>query len=429
MRAAMRSTARVPHPVVWTILYFPFGALGGFVTVALTFLATRHGLSITEGAMLGGAQMVSQWLKWTWAPVIDITLTPKRWYLIGTSCSALGVFGMAAMPLSPETLWWLLAIVAVASLLNSIVGMSIEAIMAAVTPVEEQGRTSAWFQAGNLGGAGFGGGLGLLMLQYLPQPWMSGAILGILFMCCGLALLWVPDVSAHDRSGGVVGAVGSVFRDVWAMAGTKGGLLAAFLCFMPLGTGAAQATLTQAAVAAHWGAGEREVALVQGFLVGGITMIGCFGGGWLCDRLRPRTAYALIGLVIGAITTGMALTPHTVTAYVVWNLVYAYGVGLAYAAFTAVVLSAIGAKSAATKYTLYASLSNFPIFWLGLVLGRIADLYGPDRMLLAEAGFGVIAVLLFAGVSWLVGRTRLPDVLEEQVIDATLGHPAIGRAV
>jgi MFS transporter, PAT family, beta-lactamase induction signal transducer AmpG len=76
MRGAMSTTTRVPHPVVWTILYFPFGALGGFVTVALTFLATRHGLSITEGALLGGAQMISQWLKWTWAPVVDITLTP-----------------------------------------------------------------------------------------------------------------------------------------------------------------------------------------------------------------------------------------------------------------------------------------------------------------------------------------------------------------
>lgn len=429
MRAAMSPPARVPHPVVWTVLYFPFGALGGFVTVALTFLATKHGLSITEGALLGGAQMISQWLKWTWAPVIDITLTPKRWYVIGTSASAIGVFGMAAMPLSPETLGWLLGIVALASLLNSIVGMSIEAIMAAVTPVEEQGRTSAWFQAGNLGGSGFGGGLGLMMLQYLPQPWMSGAILGLLFMCCGLALLAVPDVALHDRSKGPVAAVTSVFRDVGALARTKGGLLAAFLCFLPLGTGAAQQTLTQAAVAANWGAGDREVALVQGLLVGGITMIGCFGGGWLCDRLRPRTAYAMIGLGIGAVTTGMAFTPHTVTAYVVWNIVYAFGVGLAYAAFTAVVLSAIGAKSAATKYTLYASLSNFPIFWLGLVLGRIADKAGVDAMLLAEAGFGLLAVILFAGFSRLVGRTRLPDHLEEEVIDATVGHPALGRAV
>ena len=37
-----------PHPAIWAILYIPFGALSGFVQVGLTFMATKHGLSITE---------------------------------------------------------------------------------------------------------------------------------------------------------------------------------------------------------------------------------------------------------------------------------------------------------------------------------------------------------------------------------------------
>ena len=61
---------RVPHPVVYTILYFPFGALGGFIGVALTFLGTRHGLSISESAFLNGASMMMNWLKWIWAPLV-----------------------------------------------------------------------------------------------------------------------------------------------------------------------------------------------------------------------------------------------------------------------------------------------------------------------------------------------------------------------
>src|SRR5262245_14450015 len=112
---ATATTTGAPHPVVWLILYLPFGALGGFVQVALTFLATQHGLSISEGALLNGAQMLSQWLKWLWAPLVDVTLTPKRWYWIATSGSALGVLAMAAVPMSPGTLGVLLAIIAVAS--------------------------------------------------------------------------------------------------------------------------------------------------------------------------------------------------------------------------------------------------------------------------------------------------------------------------
>ena len=161
---------RPPHPAVYTLLYFPFGALGGFISVALTFLGTRHGLSITESAFSNGASLMMNWLKWLWAPLVDATLTPKQWYIISTVGSAIGVVAMASIPLSPSTLPLLLGVIAVASLVNTMVGMAIEAMMAAVTPQSEVGRVSAWFQAGNLGGAGVGGGLGLLSLQSLREP-------------------------------------------------------------------------------------------------------------------------------------------------------------------------------------------------------------------------------------------------------------------
>lgn len=400
---------RAPHPVVWTILYLPFGALGGFITVALTFLATRNGLSITEGSLLNGAQMLTAWLKWLWAPLVDITLTPRRWYVFSTVASAAGVLAMSAIPLSPATLGLLLAVIATASLINSMVGMSIEAIMAATTTREEQGRVSAWFQAGNLGGSGLGGFLGLLLLEKLPEPWMSGAILGTLFILCCFALLALPDVTLPRHAGGAAAAVKGVIQDLVGMVKTKGGLLSAFLCVLPVGTGAAQGALTQAEVAARWGAGSEDVALLQGLLAGIITMIGCFGGGWLCSRFHPRTAYAVIGLLLAAVATGMALTPSTLVLYYVWNILYSFGVGLAYAAFTAVVLNSMGTGSAATKYNLMASLSNFPIWWLGLLLGRVADLSGPKAMLLTEAGLGVLGVAVFAMATSAVGRSKLAD--------------------
>jgi PAT family beta-lactamase induction signal transducer AmpG len=395
-------SAHPPHPVVWTILYIPFGAFAGFVQVALTFLATQHGLSITEGALLNGAQMLTQWLKWLWAPVIDITLTPKRWYNISTILSAAGIVAMASIPLSPETLPLLLTVIAVASLINSIVGMAIESMMAAVTPKDQIGRVSGWFQAGNLGGAGLGGGLGLLLLRKLPAPWMTGVILGGLFLACCLGLLMLPNVAAHQSSVRPLEAVKGVVGDLRELVRTRGGRLAAILCFMPVGSGAAQVVLAQAEVAARWGAGAAEVEKVQGFAAGGVTVVGCFLGGYLCERVAPRTAYAAVGILLAAIAAAMGLWPPSVTAYVIFSFVYAFGVGLAYAAFTAVVLDAMGAGSAATKYNIYASLSNFPIWWMGLVLGRVADVSGPKMMLLAEAGIGVLGVLVFAGAARVV---------------------------
>ena len=407
----MSPNDRTPHPFVWTILYLPFGALGGFISVALTFLATQHGLSISEGALLNGAQYLSQWLKWLWAPIVDVTLTPRKWYVLSTAGSALGVLAMSAVPLGPDTLGLLLAVIAVASLVNSVVGMAVEAIIAGSIKPDQVGRVSAWFQAGNLGGTGLGGALGLVLVTKLPKPWMGGAIMGVLFMLCCFALYFTPKhLSLHAHQGSLA-AVKGVVRDLGKMLKTKGGLLSAVLCLMPVGTGAAQTVLTQATVAGYWRAGAREVELLQGLTAGFVTALGCFAGGWMCQRLAPRTAYALIGIGLAFIATGMALSPATVMMYVIWSMTYAFGVGLAYAAFSAVVLSAMGAGSGATKYNIYASLANFPIWWLGLVLGVAAQKWGPRRMLLTEASFGVVGVLLFVATSHRVRRSKLADVV------------------
>lgn len=387
------------HPATWFVLILPFGMLSGFVGVGLTFLATKSGLNIAEGALLNGAQLLSQWLKWTWAPLVDITLSPRRWHVIATVASAVGVVAMSLIPLGPATLGWLLAVIAVTSLVNSLVAMAVEACITATVQADDIGRTSAWMQAGNLGGAGVGGGLGLVLLEKLPAPWMAGALMGLLMLACCAALLRVPPLPAHRRQGepqSLVAAVRWVLADLLDTLRSPGGRLAAVLLGLPLGTGAAAGVLSQAAVAAHWQAGAHEVALMQGTLAGVINAAGCFAGGWLCRRLHPRTAYAAIGLTLALAASGMALAPATVNTYIVGSSIYNFVVGLAYAGYAAVVLDSIGRSAGATKFSTMASLSNFPIWWLGLLLGWVAERVGPAAMLHTEAALGVAAVVIFA---------------------------------
>jgi MFS family permease len=389
------SSQKLPHPIIWLILYVPFGALGGFTSVALTFLATKNGLSITEGSLIIGAGLLVSWLKWLWAPLVDITLTPKKWYVISTAFSALGVWTMSVIPLNKENLGLLLFVIAASTLLNSIVGMAVEAMIASTTPHDQVGRVSAWFQAGNLGGAGVGGALGLFLMQYFTQPWIAGTIMGALFMACCFALLPLPYMAAHVTNTKPLGAIKKVAVGFWAMVRERVGLLTAFLCCLPVATGAAQGTLTQASVAAFWGAGAEQVELVQGLLSGVITAAGCFLGGWVCNRMSARMAYSVFGIALAVIAIGMAVSPATVAMYVVWNMIYALGVGLSYSAFTAMALVALGRSAAATGYNVFASLSNFPIWWLGLLLGWTADHHGPRTMLWIEAICGILGVMLF----------------------------------
>jgi MFS transporter, PAT family, beta-lactamase induction signal transducer AmpG len=289
-------------------------------------------------------------------------------------------------------------VIAVTSLVNTVVAMAVEACLTVDTPPDQVGRVSAWYQAGNLGGTGLGGGLGLWLLETLPQPWMAGALMGTLMVACCGALVFVRELpAAPHRVGeiGLVAAVRSVASDLVRTLRTTGGMLAALLLVLPVGTGAGSGVLTQAEVAAHWGAGVREVGLMQGTLAGLVTAAGCFAGGALCRRIHPRSAYAMIGLVLAAIGSSMALAPATVTTYVVASTIYNFAVGMAYAAYSATTLDAIGHTAGATKFSTMASLANFPIWWLGLLLGWVADHRGPASMLHTEAVLGVLGVGVF----------------------------------
>lgn len=398
---------RPPHPFAYTILIVPFGASGGFVTVALAYLATKFGLTVEQGAELIAVSLFPNVWKFFWAPVGDRTLTRKRWYVLSCAACAVGMTAMAAVPLGPKTLSLMSAIIFVTSIAATFLGFSVEGLVAHMTPEPDRGRVSGWFQAGNLGGTGIGGGIGLMLLNAMPgRTWVAGLILGALMLACCIPLRFMDDVTADKTGGDMKAAVKHVIGDMWQMVKTPQGILCSILCFVPVGTGAAQGVLTQAEVAANWGAHEHEVELIQGFLTGGVSMVGCLVGGYACTKLfDARKGYAVFGALMALTTVAMAYSPKSPTMYVAYNLVYAFVTGLCYAAFSAFVLDAIGKSHAATKYNGFASLSNAPIWYVGLVLAWVQTKKGSTGMLLTESGLGVLGIIVFA-MSVILVRKR-----------------------
>jgi MFS family permease len=394
-----------PHPFVYTLLILPFGATTGFVTVALAYLATKVGLTVEQGATLIAVSLFPNVWKFFWAPIGDRTLTRKRWYVISCIACAIGMAAMATLPLGPKTMMWMNVIIFVTSVAATFNGFAVEGLVAHITPPHDRGRVSGWFQAGNLGGSGIGGGLGLWLLTKLPAPWEAGLVLGVTMLLCCVPLRFVRDVPADAGAGSMWVAVKHVGLDMWQVVKAPSGILCSVLCFVPVGTGAAGGVLTQAEVAAHWGAHEHEVELVQGFLTGGVSMVGCLVGGYVCAHLlSARKAYAVFGALMAVVTLAMAFTAPTVTAYVGFNLAYSFTTGLCYAAFSSFVLDAIGKGSAATKYNGFASLSNLPIWYMGLVLAYTETKWGPTGMLLTESGMGVAGIVVFIAVAALFRR-------------------------
>lgn len=400
-----RPDERHSHPFLFMILILPFGVMSGYLTVSVAYLLAQAGIPVERIAALIALSYIPHTWKFAWAPIADITLSRRGWYLIGAGVSALGIFATGAIPAKLELLPLLSMIVLVSNFAVTFVGMAVESLMAYGTPEHEKGRAGGWFQAGNLGGSGLGGGLGLWIAQHSSAPWMAGAVLGAACLLCSVALFFIPEPPPSRTAGGLRHNLVEVARDLWSVARSRRGYLALVLCFLPIGSGAASGLWS--AVANEWRASADVVAIVTGVLGGVVMAVGCLAGGFICDRMDRKKAYVGYGMLQALCAAGMALAPRTPTTYVVFTLVYALITGLTYAGFSAFVLEAMGRGAAATKYSAFASLSNTPIWYMTLIDGAAHKRFGSSGMLLTEAAFGALGLVLFLGVTAVVQRRGL----------------------
>jgi len=378
------------------VLIIPFGLVTGFISVTLGYLLGKAGVKAEGVAALVAVSFIPQTWKFLWAPVADLTLTRKRWYALAAMASGIGLAALGAIPPVGSSLPLMSALAFGASLATTFLAMSVESLMAYGTPDAERGRAGGWFQAGNLGGFGIGGGAALWIAENLPQPWLPGVTLGVVcVLCCG-GLAFIQEPEKFERPPRVLGSILQVVRDLWSVVRSRAGFLALLICFLPIGTGAA--TNLWAAIAADWRAPANTVALVTGALGGVASAIGCLVGGYWCDRMDRKKAYWVFGLVQAACAIAMALSPRTEFVYITYVMLYAFISGLTYAAFSAVVLEAIGHGAAATKYNVFASLSNMPIAYMTLVEGWAHTRWGASTMLWTEAGICTAAIVFFMGM-------------------------------
>jgi hypothetical protein len=391
--------AVVRWPAVFLPLFAPFGISNGYVTVTLAFLLGRAGLSAVAITTIIAATLWVQTWKVLWAPIVDTVGNPKLWYGVG----ALGVGGtilaMSVLPMSERGVPTLTLLAMASSLASTLVSMSSEVFLAQCVPTAMRGRVSGWSQAGNLGGTGVGGGLGLLLAQHVAAPWVSGAALAAICFACWGCVRLVPPAQRRPVARSYVAGLKGVVRDVWDVARSRVGYLALILMVLPIASGAAP----WAAIAGEWGADANLVALVNGVVGGLASAAGALVGGYVCDRTRPARAYCAFGLLVGAITVAMAWAPRTPAAFVVFVLAYNAATGCGYAGYSAIVLEAIGRRSAATNFNLMSALSNVPIALMTSLDGWVHDRYGTSTMLVAELAMPAATIAAFAA---FVSMTR-----------------------
>jgi MFS family permease len=396
------------HPLVFLLLVIPFGAASGFLGVTIVYLLGRSGVDPVTIAVLGGLSFLPHTFKFLYAPLVDLTLKRKQWYVMASITSALGIALLGMVPATEAGLPWLRILVVMGNVATAFLSMAVESLMAYNTAPGELGRTAGWFQAGNLGGSGLGGGLALVIAENTTLAWLPGVVLSVVCLLTCLAIRYTTEPEPHlpplaDEAQGVATATSGsiavwrairrVFLDLWQVARSRMGYLGLLICFLPIGSGAAGSLFPL--FATEWGASAGDVAATSGALSGLLSALGCMVGGHFCDRMDRKLAYAVFGLIMSACAVLMAWAPHTLTMYYVFVLAYGFINGLCFASFTAVTLEAIGKGAAATKYSIFASLSNTPIAYMGIVNSHFYEKSGSNAGLYSDAGMGVAGVLVF----------------------------------
>jgi MFS family permease len=322
--------------------------------------------------------------------VIDLTLSLRRWYLIGLAACVSTLFLLGVMPLRQDAAIALTAVAFLAQVGSTLVSIPVTGLMAHTVAEDRKGRAAGWYQAGNLGGNGFGGGAGVWLASHYSSS-AAGAVLAGSMVLCALALRFIPDVSPiiHERLWPRLRLMG---KDLAALVRAPLGRMTIVLVACPIG--AAAMNNLWSAVAPDWRADANTVALMTGVLSGMLSAVGCVVGGWIADRHGRWWAYYGSGVVMAGIALIMAVTPRTPFAFSTGVLCYAFGGGVAYATFSAMVLYVIGRGAASTKYAMLSSLGNLPVVYMTALNGWAHDRYGTAAMLVIEALAAVVWVIL-----------------------------------
>ncbi len=384
-----------PHPQIKTYYVFfmtlPAGLSQGFVSVTLPYILTHHGYTVAQAASVVALGLSANAWRFLWGPIVDVSLSLKKWYWISLLLCTASLLWLCYSSFSVQEQGLVTLLAFVSQVAGTFMLLPVSGLMSKCIDDRHRGRASGWFQAGSLVGVGIGGGAGLWFATHYTVP-VAGLVLCMASVLFALVMFWLQDVP-HEKTHTLRVELAGMGKDILAMLKVPLTLLVIFLILMPIGTGAASNLWS--AIATDWNTDADTVALVTGVLSGFVSAIGCLVGGLVIDKWGNWVGYLGSGLVCALITLTMAMMPMAPYVYIAGVLAYMFGIGLINAAFTSIILYAVGKRNVATKYSLLASLGNVPVIYMTAFDGWAHDQYNSKYMLLAEAFAGVLCVLIF----------------------------------
>lgn len=391
-----------PHPSTFLLLNLPRGLTGGYITVVLPFLATRAGLPVLTVASIVAVALSPKAWKIIWAPLADIGLTLKTWYVIGASVGGGMLLLQSLLPIRRSTVPFLTFGLFIAECGTNLLAAPLGALMADAMPDALKGQAAAWYQLGGKVGTAVGGGAGLWLAVHSGASATAGVTLGLACTACMIGLTFL-DEPERRLSARALTRLKETALEVWYLLRSREGLLVAALAVSPIGvSGVAD---FWPAVASEWGASAKTVVLVTGFATAAIASAGCLVAGWWADRADRRVVYLATGAFLAIASLALGLAPHVPRVFVVGTLSQSFFIGMSDAALSALSLHVIGRSAAATKFAVLAALGNIGELYMTVTSGWIHDRWSTETMLVVESISALVCIVVAAVVLKRFGKT------------------------
>jgi len=399
-----------PHPARTGLFFFlvlPYGIGNGFVTVTLPFALARAGVPVAAAASaLAVAYLPATW-RFLMGPITDLTLSLRRWYLLALAVSAVALVAVGLTPMGPPTLARVTVLALLFELAANLMLVPVAGLVAHGVPEAQKGRAAGWYQAGNLGGSGLGGGAGVWLVSHANMA-AATAVLAAASLACAAAAFLVADTSGADTADRLANRLRVMGRDFRDLVRSPQARLVAVLVLSPIGVGAV--TGLWSAVAPDWHASPNAVALTTGVLSGVVAVPGGVVGGWIADRIGHWRAFLSSGTLLAAGGILLAVMPRTAPVYAAGVLAYALVLAICFATWSALILHAIGRGVAATKYALLSSAGNVPVIYMTAFDGWAYARWGASGLLVSEALLAAACIALaLPALAWLHARPSPTD--------------------
>jgi MFS family permease len=173
------------------VVFLPYGATTGFITISLSYILAHHGVSFAAISGVIGLFLLPTTLGFLVGPILDICLTPQRWYVLGMAVGTACLLGLGLAPLTPQTTPALGALSLTCGIALTVVMNAATAAMTLTTPVAIRTKVSGWAQVGTYSGIGAGGGAGLWLVTHGAGASGAAIILSVLSVLCAAPVLWM----------------------------------------------------------------------------------------------------------------------------------------------------------------------------------------------------------------------------------------------